>query len=87
MVGESTQIYHKIVFYASTIWYFFEKIKKSLGLWSPGSKVSNLIPADLSGLTVWSINIDIYKIDTPTLNSFNRVQVEDKLKRGLFIYK
>ena len=52
-----------------------------------GSEVNTLTLADASGLTVWSINIGTHKIDAPTLNPFNRVQVEDKLRRSLFICK
>ena len=64
---------------------FFWKIKKRFGFWSNGSKVSILTSADASGLTVWSTNVGIHKIDGPTFKLFGKVQVEDKLGRDLFI--
>ena len=87
MMGESTYIYHKIVIYALTTQYSFEKIKKYFGLWSPKSKVSTLTLADASGITVWLINTKTHKIDASTFNPFIRVQVEYKLGKSPFICK
>ena len=66
---------------------FFRKIQKRFELWSTGSEVSTLTPVDASGLTVCSTNAGTHKIDGPTLKSFRRVEIEDKLERNLFNYK
>ena len=46
---------------------FSQKIKKRFGLWSTGSEVSTLTPADASGPTVQSTNAGTHKIVDPTL--------------------
>ena len=73
MVDESTRIYHKIVFYAPTIGYSFEKIKKSFRLWSFDSKVSTLTLADAWDLTVRSTDAGTYKIDDLTFKLFSMI--------------
>ena len=46
---------------------YFQKIKKSFGLWLPVSNVSTLTPPDASGLTIWSTDAGTHKIDGTTL--------------------
>ena len=87
MAGESTRIYHEIVFHALTTQYSFKKIKKSFELSSTGSEVNTLNSADASGVTVWSTNAGTHEIDVPILNPFSRVQVEDKLKKACLFFQ
>ena len=67
MVGESTRIYHEIVFHARTTQYSFKKIKKSFKFWSSKSKVSTMAPTDTSGLTVQSTSVKMHQMDGFTL--------------------
>ena len=53
-------------------------IKEGFGL----NKVSILTPADTSGLTIWSTNIETHKIDGSTFKPFSMVQVEDKVEEA-----
>ena len=46
-----------------------------------------LTPANASDLTVRSIDAGTHKIDGPTLKSFSRVQVEDKLKEARLFFE
>ena len=87
MVDKSTWIYHEMVLHVPITQYSFEKIKKSFEFWSPKSKVSTLTPANASGLTIWSTNARIHKINGPTLKPFSRVQVEDKLKETRLFFE
>ena len=66
---------------------FFWKIEKRFELWSTGSEVNTLTPADVSGLTVWSINTKTHKIDGPTFKLFSIVQVKDKLKETHLFFR
>ena len=67
----------------------FQKIKKGFELWPTGNEVIILTPADALKLdfTVWLPDAETYMIDNPIFNLFSKVQVEDKLRSGLFIYK
>ena len=66
---------------------FFQKIKKRFRLWLTRKNVSTLTPADALGLTISSIDAGIHIIDGPIFNLFNRVHVEDKLRKSPFIHK